>query len=101
MIKRLKKKEYPLYSICGYKIGDTIKWQYNCYEIVGLDIPDSKDNERDGTCRILLAETDVMRSSCTIDDLRCDGYTIVYKKGARKAKYDVWVEDTEISKIED
>lgn len=94
MIRKIKKKDYGLYNVDGYYIGDKVLFNNEEFEVVGIDIK----NKREGQ-DILLNGWSASSSSGVIlfeDDNQVE---IVYKKGAKREKYSIWVDSSRISPV--
>jgi hypothetical protein len=93
MIRKVKKKDYDMYNVDGYYIGDKVLFNNEEFEVVGIDIK----NKREGFDILLNG----FRSSNSIalfeDD---DKVEIVYKKGTKREKYSLWVDSSRISPVQ-
>lgn len=95
MIREIKKKNYDLYNVDGYYIGDKVLFNNEEFEVVAIDIK----NERK-TFDILLNGWG--RGSLGIalfeDDDRVE---IIYKKGTKRELelYSLWVDSSMISPV--
>ena len=94
MIRKIKKKDYGLYNVDGYYIGDKVLFDNEEFEVVGIDIK----NERKGSDILLNGYKG--RGSFGIvlyeDDNKIE---IVYKKGTKRELYNLWVDSSRISPV--
>lgn len=91
MIRKIKKKDYGLYNVDGYYIGDKVLFNNEEFEVVAIDIKEF-DILLNGWGRGLLG------IALFEDD---DQVEIVYKKGTKRELelYSLWVDSSRISPV--
>jgi hypothetical protein len=88
MIRKIKKKDYDLYNVDGYYIGDKVIFDDWEFEVVGIDIKNESK-----TFDILLNWWGRGLHGIAFQ------VEIVYKKWTKRELYSLWVDSSRISPV--